>query len=394
MKIKNSFILTLILAISVILVSCESEVNKPFTQDSVAPAKVSNIKVENLPGAARISYTLPTDANVAYVLATYNLPNGTKKTIKSSVYKSFVEIEGFSRAHEYSVNLYTVSRSEVSSEPVKVTVHPSTGPVHLVNDTFKPIATFGGVNLRFENPTGIQFILHTSYKDSDDVWVDYDRYYSEAIDGNYSVRGFENKPVDFRFYFTDQWQNASDTTEITLTPLYEEEFDKSLWEDANLPDDTNKPRYGPLNNLWTPGTATYFFVDPNIPGLSLPHWFTIDLGRNYIFGRMIIYHTSHSTGWMYQKGAPELFEIWGSNEKTTDWSKWTQLGEFLVEKVSGLPVGQVSAEDQQKILQGHEFTFDPSAQSYRYVRFVAVRNFGFIAETHLLELTFFGQAVE
>lgn len=393
MKLIKWFI-TVMLPITLFLAGCETEVNKPLKEDSSVPPKVTNIRVENLPGGAKITYTLPKDLDIAYVLAKYSLSSGEEKIAKSSVYKNYVELEGFSEVQEYAVNLYTVSRSEVESEPVLVKINPTTAPIHLVKESFLPIPTFGGVNLKFLNPDGIQFILHTHFKDSTGTWVDYDRYYSEAREGNYSVRGFESEPIDFRFYFTDQWQNSSDTTVINLTPLYEEEFDKSLWVDAALSDDTNSPRYGPLSQLWTPGTTTYFFVNPNIPGLSLPHWWTIDLGRKYIFGRMVIHLTSHNTGWMYQKGAPEQFEIWGSNERTTDWSKWTLLGDFTVEKVSGLPLGQTSTEDRAKILEGHEFQFGALDEGFRYVRFKAIRNFGNIPETHLLELTFFGQVVE
>lgn len=390
--IKN-YLFIILVFIGIIFSSCESEINKPLKTDDAVPPQVTNVKVENLPGAAKITYALPNDPNVLCVLVTYMLPNGQEMRTKSSVYKSYVELEGFSVDKEYTVYLYTVSRAEVVSEPVEVKIHPTKAPIRFINETLNIIATFGGINLKFENPLALEFVLHTHYKDSTNTWTEYDRYYSDAREVSYSVRGLENTPTEFRVFFTDKWQNSTDTTYVELTPLFEEIFDKTIWKDAALADDSNVARYGPLSELWTPGTNTYFFIKSDMPGLVLPNWWTIDLGKKYQFGRMLVNNVSHADTWMYARGTPEVFEIWGANEKTTDWNKWTLLGEFNCVKPSGLPLGQVNQADRDQCLAGDSYDFEASAESYRYVRFKTVKTFGNIPDVYLLELTFYGQAV-
>lgn len=389
----NLLRLIIIISITPLLVNCyKTESHKPLVVSSGVPAKVTDIKVENVPGAAKISYTVPSDPDLLYVLATYKLANGEVKEVKSSVFKNHVLLEGFAQETDYVVHLSTVTRGEIKSEPVAVTIHPLKAPVYLVLDSMKANETFGGVNLQYTNPFNTEFVLTTLVKNESGIWVEKDRYYTSRLQENYSIRRPEFGPVptEFAFFFTDKWKNKSDTLYKTITPLFEEEFDKSLWSDAALSDDSNLPRYSPLYQLWTPGETTYFFVSPNIPGLILPAWFTIDFGKRYRFGRMKVDNVRHHVNWMYAQGTPEIFEIWGSNEKTTDWSKWTLLGSFRCEKPSGLPVGTLSAEDQAQIKLGDTYDFEPSVNSYRYMRFKTVKTFGNTPAFYLLELTFFG----
>lgn len=386
--------LSVVTALMMLLMSCEPETNNPLVDDVYVPDQVSNVTVENYAGGAKIKYSIPNDPRILYVLATYTLPNGNIAQAKSSVYKNNLELEGFSQPGEIDVNLFTVTRSEVKSAPVVVKVNPMKAPVHHVFESLTTAPTFGGVFVNFTNPFGGEFVLHIFYKDSTGVWVDYDRLYTDAAKRSYASRGFESKPTDFRLFFTDKWHNSSDTLEVTVTPLFEELFDKSLWKDAALPDDSNVPRYGALSQLWTPGAATYFFIKPDMPGLTLPNWWTIDLGKEYYFGRMHVNNVSHADAWMYGRGTPEKFEIWGSNVKSTNWDDWTMLGEFTCVKPSGTPLGTITQEDRDQALAGDSYDFDPINASFRYVRFKTVKTFGNNLDTYLLELTFYGKAAE
>lgn len=386
--------LSVIVTILLILTSCDPETNSPLVKDTHVPSQVSNVSVENYAGGAKVKYSIPNDPKILYVLAKYTLSNGEEAQTKSSVFKNYVELEGFSQPEEIEVKLFTVSRSEIKSEPVIVKVNPLKAPVHNVFETLNASATFGGVHVSFSNPFGAEFVLHIFYKDSTGTWVDYDRLYTDAQERSYASRGFESRPIDFRFFFTDKWHNSSDTLELNITPLFEVEFDKSLWKDAALPDDSNVPRYGALSQLWTPGTTTYFFIKPDMPGLVLPNWWTIDLGKEYYFGRMHVHNVSHADTWMYARGTPEMFEIWGSNVKSTDWNDWTLLGEFTCVKPSGSPLGTVTQEDRDQALAGDSYDFDPINQSFRYMRFKTLKTFGNNLDTYLLELTFYGKANE
>src|SRR3546814_17529019 len=94
----------------------------PVNTNDKQPVKVSNVEVENLPGGAKISYTLPTSENILYIKAIYEIRDGVEQEVKSSYYNRSLLIEGFPDTQEYDVKLYTVSRGEVESEPMTVQV--------------------------------------------------------------------------------------------------------------------------------------------------------------------------------------------------------------------------------------------------------------------------------
>ena len=66
------------------LSGCEEDVKGPIFEDSVAPGPITSAEVTNLPGAALISYSLPTDKDLLYVKAEYTLANGELVETKSS----------------------------------------------------------------------------------------------------------------------------------------------------------------------------------------------------------------------------------------------------------------------------------------------------------------------
>lgn len=392
------FIQILIVALLVIFVAgCTADSNEPLVGGFGVPEQVRNVQVENLPGAAKVYYSLPNDRGLSYVQAEYTNTVGERVAVNSSSFKNYILLEGFGAEKDYQIELYSVSKSEERSAPVSVTIHPTTPPVQLSKETLNVFATFGGVGLSYENMFKQEFVLFTLIKNEEGQWVEYDRAYTEGTTEsiNFSVRRLLPEAYDFAFYLRDKWKNHSDTLFLNLTPLYEEELDKSLWKDAALIDDANvPPRYSPLYQLWTPGTNTYFFQDNREAGWrGLPNWVTIDLGKEYILGRMKSHQVNHAATWQYGSCSPRLFEIWGSNEATTDWSKWTLLGDFEVMKPSGQPVGSNTSDDLALATAGHDFEFALTENSYRYIRYRVKETWGRLDYWCLLELTFWGQAV-
>lgn len=394
---NKMYLVLSVLVITLFLNSCKEDMHRPLSLDLTVPPTVSNVRVENTRGGAIIRYSLPDDPNLMYVLAEFSTRQGTERQEKASVYSNQIVLEGFYDENDYTIELYSVSKAEVKSLPVNVTIHPKSSPVKDVFSSLNVFATFGGVMIQFENLEKQEYVLHTMYKDSLNNWVDYDRYYTTgATTENYAVRGLDSIETKFAFYLKDKWKNTTDTLYATLKPFFEEIFDKKLFKNAALSDDVYLPFYPlhPLNHIWEPGSLSYFFVDPDAyPGLGFPNWFTIDLGRKYVFGRMLFQGVNHKPNWKYALGCPRTFEIWGSNTPTTDWNEWTQLGSFTIEKPSGLPTGQLANEDIAQFTQGHSFDFAPIAESFRYVRFKTTSTFGGNPDICLLELTFWGSAV-
>lgn len=389
-RILNLFLVLLLVS------SCEPEVKKPLVDSGGQPEPVYNVTVENEPGAATIYYALKDDPSILYVLAEYKAGgNNDIKRVKSSIFKNYVKLEGFGQEGSYDVELYSVNRSEKKSEPVRVTVNPERAHVHYLFDSMRVAATFGGLSINFVNEEKVENVIHVAYKDSIGDWINYDQHFSSNQSVKYTVRGFEAKPTEFAIHITDKWRNSSDTLVTQLTPLYEEELDKDLWKDADLIDDFNEGQYSSwaLPNLWSPGPKSIFYQNP-AKAEDLPNWVTIDLGKKYFLGRINVQQLSHANAWKFAGCSPRLFQIYGSNEPTTNWEKWTLIGDFESVKPSGLPVGQLSEEDHRVNDAGEEFNFISSNESYRYIRFKTLETWGNAKFMCALELTLWGQVDE
>ncbi|WP_202104363.1 DUF5000 domain-containing lipoprotein [Sphingobacterium faecale] len=379
--------------------SCSADKQEPLENNGAIPQQIKVVNVENLPGAAKVYYSLPDDPNILYIRGEYILSNGQKKSVKASTYTNYIEIEGFGRSEQHHVQLYSVSRSEVSSAPVEVDIHPLSALIHDVFETLNVSETFGGVHAVFSNTDKAELILHTMIKDNEGNWINYDRLYSNAPEKRYSIRGLENVSTEFAFYFSDKWNNSSDTLKRTMTPLYERIIDKSDWKNAKLFNDTYIPEFDSwaLENLWDNTTSKIFWGHPSKPeNLALPNWFTIDLGKKYIFSRIRVNQLNHDKSFMYTGGTPLTFEIWGSNNPSQngEWDSWTKLGDYTSVKPSGLPTGSLSDEDIRVAIAGEDYDFPVNLPAYRYIRFKTTRTYGARVNIALSELTLWGQQVD
>ena len=71
MNINRKLIQTIFL-FCILFQNCKEEIQVAPVVNSTAPGQVSNVKVENLAGAARITYTLPKDQDLLYVKSAFD----------------------------------------------------------------------------------------------------------------------------------------------------------------------------------------------------------------------------------------------------------------------------------------------------------------------------------
>ena len=198
--------------------SCSEENNNtPVTDDPTVPGQVSNVRVESLPGAVKLTYDLPSSQNLSYVKAEC-LINGVVREVIASSYTNNLTIEGFADETEYTVNLYSVSRSEKASEPVAVQVKPLAPPFREVFKTLEMKEDWGGVSVYFENPSEDNLAISLIYKDDDGFWGQVETIYTKSMKGPAAVRGLESKETTFGVYIRDRWNNTTDTLVKELIP--------------------------------------------------------------------------------------------------------------------------------------------------------------------------------
>lgn len=405
MKRINScrILIALMLApvLTVLLLASCKESESPVeivSDDTTKPGIITDVKVENLNGEARITYKLPDSKNLLYVLARYNINDDRVRESKTSYYKDTIIVDGFAREQEYDVTLYSVSRANIMSDPVFVKVHPQKPDYILVNENLQIAPDFGGANFYGFNINRAPLSIHMLT--FNEVTNTYEEQEPEYISGDVidiSVRGFDATPRKFGVYTTDRFGNISETRYATLTPLYETLLDKSKFYTYHLASDS------PIGYGWD---FRYFF-DGNIGD---PGWHTssaptkqgtLGLGVTAKISRFVLWNRLPD---MYGYQNPRKITIWGSDkEAPTDSSlpknspagtvagDWVNMGNFVFPNPpSGLPANQANAADNAYAAEGVNFKMPSTAPPVKFIRFECTQTWGGLDYVNAKEISLYG----
>lgn len=378
-KIINKF--NVLLAIIVIgTFGCKSDIlNGPIENSSEKPGVVTNIVVENKSGSALLTYTLPNNEGLSYIKAEYEIRPGVKREVVSSYYTNQLLVDGFNSTNEQEITLYSVTKSEVKSDPVKIKIRPLKSPIQNVFESLKIVAGFGGPNIKFSNLDKLPIIIVPMIKNSKGELKNLDKIYSQTELGNTTIRGQEAVLTKFGFVVTDRLGNHTDTLYKDLTPYSEIKLDKTKFNLFSLPGDA-VPAYPEalLRYLWDdqyPTTATWpraFTTE----GAITPQTITIDLGVTTALSRFVFFPRTETGGRFYVRPNLREYEIWATNNPTADgsYTSWTKIADGVVIKPSGLPSGTETAEDLAYALKGWSTEFEPGLPAFRYFRIKSLRN--------------------
>lgn len=378
--------------VTICLVSCKEEGNNYYLDpEAPAPTQISDLKVLNTPGGATITYKIPKDKNLSYVKAVYEIQPGVFRDAKSSYYKDTLNLVGFGDTLTHRVEIFSVGRNEKMSEPISVNVKPLTPPIQSVFESLTLDATFGGVNVTFKNDNKADLAIFVMMEDTTGLgeWIPLSTHYSAAREGEFAARGLDPKEYNFAIYVRDRWNNKSDTLIKKLTPFYEELIPKTPFRALHLDGDSwegEAAKYR-LENVWDDivNNGENIFASKNV---TVPQWFTVDLGQTVVFSRMKLYQrTSHP----YHAVWIKKFEIWGSNDFAAD--DWVLLGQFDSLIPSGSVWPNYTADDMVYQREGEDFTFVQPVPAIRYMRFRVVQSYGG-SKYQFCEFTFWGQIIE
>lgn len=376
------------LCLIVSFVSCvEDQEPQPLEHNSNAPAEVTNVAVVNLPGKVKLTYTIPSDEDLLYVVARYKLENGTPMEAKASYYSNSLLLEGFSGESTSEVKIYAVNRSETESKPVVVTVAPMKAPIYDIFASLVAKADFGGIRITAANPTKEEIGILVMQKNIQGDWVPLrTSIFTSVSQIARSLRGFEAVEQDFAIVVRDRWLNYTDTLEVKITPIFEQMMPKADFKGLKLANDaiiiigTNRP----VSNLWDNSLVDHtgaYFTDRSIDVGN--HLVTFDIGKTTKLSRLKIWQFSEPVGpggqrLYYYLGAMKKFRIWGSNSLgdssgTLD-STWTLMGEYEITKPSGLPYGQEDNDDTLAARDGADFEVAFEKPAVRYLRIECTEN--------------------
>ena len=388
MKKTFTYILLFIL---IVLSSCKEGLIGQHPIENIPPQKVTNTAVKNIEGGALITYSIPNEDDVLYVKANYKLDDGTPMEIKSSIYSNQLEIVGIGKSREIPVTLTVVDRSQNESAPITVVIHPLDAPIYSIIQTLLIQNDFGGIQLRWENPTKTPIVIDVFSPSDDNEMREVDRLYSESSIGKANVRGQEPVETIYSIVIRDRWGNRTDTISGTFLPIFETELDKSRfrrWNPPGIPYATQGGAWV-IEGLWNNNIKS-----GGLANLSLE--FTFDLGQIAKLSRFKINQRSEPNI-IYDFVHAKRFELWGSVSPnvSADFSTWRYLGTFESIKPSGLPLGQVSNEDiQYAHTNGEEWNVPLEAPPVRYIRFVALETWGQGAVVQMMEMSIWGNPDE
>ena len=381
-----------------ILLSCTYLLDacKEANQKGEKPAPLVAYDATPIHGGAIITYSIPEDPNILYVMAEYER-NGKSFVERASIYVNSLTIQGFNTMEPVSAKLYTVNDNETRSEPLKIDFTPLESPVSLAFKSANIISSFGGITVSWENITQTELSVCIMIEE-DGVMIEKDMYFSSRENEIYPFRGFESVETIFALTFEDKWKNVSDTVYFTGTPLFEILVPKP-WIDirGTLPYDNVS---GILSDLWNNSygfrDASAYLTTSGSKGSS----FTFDFGQ--------VVKLSLMTLWPYvQDGnftAPVVvygnlnvlaFEMWGT--KAIDPSRlfgdpsywlhpnsamenglelpahtfmddWVYLGRYEVER---LDLQGTATENEMfaKAAEGYQYEFSLECESVRIIRF-------------------------
>ncbi len=387
----------------------------------------TNLKFEEAPGGAIISYDLPNNPDLRYVKAIYTLENGRTMTGKASLYDNKIKVEGFAQIGDYDVALVAVGVGEVESDPVSIRIRTGKPSYQIIAESFQTdqhfYSTFGGVNVFYENADAANLILRTfrfglNPETRGKEWLLLQETYTKALNGTIRIRGQQPQEERYGVVVRDQWGNVSDTIQRLLTPQEEYQFSGITmvtgiqpYSEQNRNGDftRNNARFTNSANMQTAlfdGVVATPFFDTKRQwwgsGAPIPFQFTMDMGKSAKISRLKMWARNDNRQQYFQATHPKEFELYGSNAPALDgsWDSWTLIGTYEGVRPSGLPFGRVAnTEDITYARSGEDFEVDwEHPGGFRYFRIRVNSTWNGIREQSLdnalsvviAELQFFG----
>ena len=416
----SSNIINYLVSCSLLATACTvADVNEP-RGSLVAPKQIEVTRVENQNGQAIIYYNLPDDTHFKYVKAVYRPRTGVTTEVKASYFTDSLIVNGFEKAGDFTVDLYSVSSGEAQSEPVKVTVSPLEPPYLLAANTVKMVPDWGGVRFEARNPMEKKLIYSIEQKDTVSAdWTMLGQYVSTDSVFTFALRNMEAVPREFRYYVEDYWGNKSDQVEVELTPWYEEEVDKTPWKLVIPPGEFAIQGYSTsvISHMWDGNNMQQHQEGWQIKSktYTFPLAWTIDLGDSYHLSRLeewAGWSTATGPSTRYEKYYNGIdikdFELYGA--ETLDMENplfdsggnlnpnWTFLGFYTNARPSGslLTIKEEACTELEEYYFANRiprnFELPADAPYVRYFKMRLITNWGMTNDNvNIAEISLYGQ---
>jgi hypothetical protein len=195
--------------------SCsEDNAHTQYSIESTPPGKVTDITYTAAPGAVTIKYKMPTDPDLLYVKATYQLDDHSTKEAKATAYSNTMLLEGFGVGDSVrKVTVVAVDVNQNESEPTVVEVVPQASPIYETVKTVSASETYGGVKVNWTNPEDFNVILVVSRQNAKGEWeqVNGGKIYAQGtgLADTRSIQGIDSTEANFSVQVQDRRNQSS-----------------------------------------------------------------------------------------------------------------------------------------------------------------------------------------
>lgn len=368
--------------------------------DVIPPGILTVNSVTPTNGGGIISYDLPSDTDILFVRAKYTNTNGEEVSRVSSKYNNEIEISGLNQTTPLTVQLYVIDENNNSSPVVEVEFTPLPSFIYLVQDSIEIVPDLGGVRISWENIESktVYIFLHIENNGVEEVRI----LSSSNPQETKFIRGLESVEMSFSTRIEDFDQNTTPLElQAVLTPLFEEEIDKTTWSLVSNLSVNGDAWEGSTVNFWDNVVDTaaasnddsYFIIwrDQNGGSLDWPLDIVVDLNKNVKIHRLTVWQRAFWYGgdpgvpYYFQEENLKAFDLYSSN----DLQEWVYLGTFDI----GDPrdgEGNIPSSSLEAAADGHEFELDGVSETFRYLKISIQSNYGSETYVHGSEITLYG----
>ena len=223
-----------IMVIMVILIGCEEtkrfEISSGIT---TPPGQPIFIESEPLNGGARVFFLPPADENVLYVEASYIGEAGKRLRFAASYFAPSVDVLGFGKKGEHTIELCAVDRAGNRSTSVTVTVESLEPPAVSVAKSVKVLSSFASMMMKWRNDFSepVYVIVDLSY-----IYAGARREYSTVLTTSQSetrlidnLRLYADEQVSVKVSVKDKYNNVIPANDTVIVLLTDAKIDKEKW---------------------------------------------------------------------------------------------------------------------------------------------------------------------
>jgi len=233
MKTARFILFTII--ISLFVVSCSEEGRYQPENKGNPPNKVTNVTAKPTYGGAILHYNIPTDIDLLQVEAEYTNEKGKVFMFSSSYFKDSIEVRGFAAQKEYTVNLFSVNRNGVRSEPQPVKITPLEPAFSRVAQTVVVKSGFSSLVVEWNNELRQNVIIFVEFDYTQGgVPFHFTSVFSSNLDKDKRFINdlylSQNEPVKVKIRVQDIYDNVSETRDMGSFVLLEDiKIPKNKW---------------------------------------------------------------------------------------------------------------------------------------------------------------------